>query len=179
MSEEEMIVKEGESLSAPEAPEATAVPDTDISIVAPVSAAPTKKRRWILNILLGLLIFACGAVTGGGVVARAAWNRVTTAIQYPEQMPERAAQHLTRILRLDKEQSTQVKAILQRRAKAIAEARQEIAPQIDVEVQGIRDDISGVLRPDQVKRWTRIFDDLRPKVFPPSGGAMMLQRKGR
>jgi hypothetical protein len=155
-------------------PDAPAPPETPLAV--PV---PGRGRRWFVNILLGLLIFACGAVTGGGVVARAAWNRVTTAIQYPEQMPERAAQHLTRLLRLDKAQSAEVRAILQRRAKAISEARSEMAPKIDVEVQGIRDDISAVLRPDQAKRWIRIFDDLRPKVFPPSGGAMVLQRKGR
>jgi hypothetical protein len=168
MSADEPVVDVAEERAAPDTPAPAEMP-----AVAP---AQGRGRRWTLNILLGLLIFACGAVTGGGVVARMAWNRVSTAIQYPEQMPERAAQHLTRILRLDKAQSAEVKAILQRRARAISEARSGIAPRIDVEVRGIRDDISAVLRPDQVKRWIRIFDDLRPKVFPPSGGAMVLQR---
>jgi len=133
----------------------------------------------MVNILLGLLIFACGAVTGGGVVARAAWNRVSTAMHYPEQMPERAAQHLTKALRLDKEQSAEVRAILERRAKTIAALRSEIAPRIDIELQAIKDEISAVLRPEQAKRWIRIFDGLRPKVFPASGDAMVLRRQGR
>ena len=171
MSDNEPVVESGETPSVPDTPTA---PETG-AVVPP----PRRGRRWLVNILLGLLIFVCGAVTGGGVVARAAWNRVSTALHYPEQIPDRAAQHLTRVLRLDKNQSAEVKAILQRHAKTVAEVRREIAPKIDTEVQAIRDEVSAVLRPDQVKRWIRIFDDLRPRVFPPSGDAMILRRQGR
>ena len=165
---------------------AEAEPDFEASAQSALPAAPApaprrrgRVRRWTVNILLGLLIFSCGAVTGGGVVARAAWNRVSTSLQYPEQMPARAAQHLTRLLRLDEEQSASVKEILKRRAETIAALRGEIAPRIDAELEGIRDEVSAVLRPEQVKRWNRIFDDLRPKVFPASGGALIQQRRGR
>ena len=175
MSEDKPVVDAVEAVSGCEAPaetEPSAAP-------APVPRPRGRVRRWTVNILLGLLIFSCGAVTGGAVVARAAWNRVSTSLQYPEQMPTRAAQHLTRLLRLDEEQAASVKAILKRRAEAIAALRGEIAPRIDAELEGIRNEISAVLRPDQVKRWNRIFDDLRPKVFPSSGGAMVQQRRGR
>jgi hypothetical protein len=130
---------------------------------------PGRRRRWLVKILLGLLIFSCGAVTGGGVALRVVWNRVATTLRYPEQAPAKAAQHLTRVLRLDEEQSAEVKAIFERRFQAIAALRREIGPRVDSELQSIRDEISAVLRPDQIKRWTRIFDNLRPRFFSSSG----------
>jgi hypothetical protein len=128
------------------------------------------------NVLLGLLIFACGAVTGGGVALRVAWNRVSTTLQHPEQSPANAAKRLTRMLRLDEKQSDEVKAILEHRFQAIAGLRREMGPRIDEELESIRDEISAVLRPDQVPRWTRIYDNLRPRLFAPGAKDKPLRR---
>ena len=161
MSEDVPVVEVAEGAPIPAAP---APP------VAPVPAAvPRKRRRWLVNILLGLLIFACGAVTGGGVALRVAWNRVATTLRHPEQAPANATQRLTRMLRLDEQQSAEVRAILERRFEAIGALRREIGPRVDTELQAIRDEISAVLRPDQVQRWTRIYDNLRPRMFPAPG----------
>lgn len=160
MSEDEPVVEAVEDAPVPDTP---APPETPI--VAPL---PAKSRRWMVNILLGLLIFACGAVTGGGVALRVAWNRVSTTLQHPEQAPAKSAQRLTRVLRLDEKQSAEVKAILERRFETIGALRREIAPRIDAELESLRDEISAVLHPDQVQRWTRIFDNLRPRLFSPN-----------
>ena len=160
MAEDVPVVEVAEEAPIPAAP----------APAAPVPAAvPHRRRRWLVNILLGLLIFACGAVTGGGVALRVAWNRVATALSHPEEAPAKATQRLTHVLRLDAQQSAEVKAILERRFEAIGALRREIGPRVDAELQSIRDEVSAILRPDQVQRWTRIYDNLRPRMFPGPG----------
>ncbi len=162
MSEDEPVVEVAENGPTPDAP---AQPEQPI-VPAPVPVPPKRRRCWV-NILLGLLIFACGAVTGGGVALRVAWNRVAMTMQHPEQAPGKATQRLTRMLRLDEKQAAEVRAILERRFEAIGALRREIGPRVDTELESIRDEISAVLRPDQVQRWTRIYDNLRPRLFSP------------
>lgn len=170
MSEDEPVVEVAEEAPIP----AAAAP------AVPVPAAvPRKRRRWLANILLGLLIFACGAVTGGGVALRVAWDRVSTTLRHPEEAPAKATQRLTRMLRLDEKQSAEVRAILERRFEAIGALRREIGPRVDTELQSIRDEVSAVLHPDQVQRWTRIYDNLRPRMFPPPGQETHPRRSAR
>ncbi len=161
MSEDESVVE------ISEAPPEAELPAESVQAVP--SPPPRRKRGWLLNLLLGLLIFSCGAVTGGGVALHIAWNRVTATLQHPEQAPEGAAKRLTRILRLDDKQAAEVKAILEHRFQDIAALRREMGPRVDEEVQAIRDEISAVLRPDQVQRWEKLFDTLRPRLFSPGG----------
>ena len=83
------------------------------------------------------------------------------------------------MLRLDDKQSVEIKTILERRFQNIATLRSEISPRMEEELQSIRDEISAVLRPDQAKRWGKIFDTLRPRLFAPGGRALGAVRSGR
>ncbi len=177
MAEEEPNVEAAQVPPEPTPPEAApaglthAEPVLAGEPIAPGSSSPAPARRgtgrWIVNILLGLLIFACGAVTGAGVVARITWNRVAASLQHPDQLPANAAQRLSRVLKLDEKQTAEVKSILDRRFQTISALRREIAPRVDAELQSVHDEISAVLRPDQAKRWDRLFDTLRPRILSP------------
>ena len=170
MSEEEPIVGAVERVPAPNGPVQAEPPKAAVT-----ACAPRRKCRCLVNILLCLLIFACGAVTGGGAAVHFTWKRIAATMQHPEQVPEKAAQRLARVLRLDDAQSAEVKTILEKRFQNIAALRSEIAPRMDEELQSLRDEISAVLRPDQVKRWERLFDTLRPRLFAPGGKGKALR----
>lgn len=125
------------------------------------------RRRWLLMTSLGLLILASGMVLGGILTAHVLWNRLVYNLQHPENVPALAARHLAWRLGLDKQQTGELRSILDAHFNHVRKIRVEFRPRVEGELEQLRSDISAILRPDQVQRWQTSFDNLRAKLQPP------------
>jgi len=158
------------SASPPSAfPPAASPPPPPVTAPQP----PRSGRPW-LTVLLCVLIFVAGGVTGAGAMALHTARRVLEAVRHPEVIPDRIVSRLRRPLDLDEQQELQIKAILARHQATILEARAEAMRQVRPEFEGIEADIAAILRPEQVERWhdlyKRFLREWMPEGLDGAGG---------
>ena len=127
--------------------------------------SPRRSRRW-LTVLLCVLIFLAGGVTGAGAMAVHTIRRIKEAVHNPEVIPERIVARLRRPLDLDKEQELKIQAILARRQASLLEARAEVLRRAGPDFVGIEDDIANVLRPDQLDDWHKLYRKFLSEWMP-------------
>jgi hypothetical protein len=130
------------------------------------SPARCPRRRWLWA-LLGLLIFALGAVVGAAGTLLVVRVRVRHALQQPDKLPQRIAGRLRGTLDLTDEQAEQVRAILDRRYAELARIRRFAQPRVEAQLEWVRKEIADVLTPDQAARWREHFDRFRRVWIPP------------
>jgi len=132
------------------------------------TATPTrpKRRRW-LSVLLSLVIFFSGLIVGTGGTLIVIRNVALQRIHHPETVPDRIARQLRRKLRLDDEQTDQVRQIVAERQLAFQKIRRDVQPQIEAELDIARQQIGEVLDDDQREKWEAHFDHLRKTWLPP------------
>jgi hypothetical protein len=130
---------------------------------------PTRRRRW-LSVLLGMLIFAGGALTGSALTVVFAVGTLQYIIRHPENAPERITAFLSRKLSLDPDQRNQVLAIVTRHQTQIQAIRRQMRPQMDEQLDQVRSEVGALLNPTQRETWDGLFDRLRehwtPKLMP-------------
>ena len=151
------------SASLPPTPPPAAPPASPAAALP--AQPPRRSRRW-LTILLCVLIFLAGGVTGAGAMAVHTIRRIKEAVHNPEVIPERIVARLRRPLDLDKEQELKIRAILARRQASLLEARAEVLSRAGPEFTGIEDDIANVLRPDQLDDWHKLYRKFLTEWLP-------------
>jgi hypothetical protein len=127
--------------------------------------APAQRRRW-LTVLLAILIFGAGLVSGGALTTAFVVSRVRSLIHHPEQAPARIAARIGRRLHLDDAQQAKVEAIVAARQRELMRLRGEIQPQIMEQLDGLRTEIGEVLTESQREQWQRMFDEFRERWVP-------------
>jgi hypothetical protein len=130
-------------------------------------APRAKQRRWV-TLLLAVMIFAAGLVTGAGLTVLVVAKRVQYAIQHPETAPARISAVLQRRLGLDDAQKEQVESIVAKRQVELLAIRRDYQPRVTAELEQLRDEIGEVLTPSQRERWTELFDEYRNRWLPPA-----------
>ncbi len=130
------------------------------------SPARRPRRRWLWA-LLGLLIFALGAVVGAAGTLLVVRVRVRHALQQPDELPQRITGRLRGTLALTDEQAEQVRAILERRYAELARIRRFAQPRVEAQLEWVRKEVADVLTPDQAARWREHFDRFRRVWIPP------------
>jgi uncharacterized protein YneF (UPF0154 family) len=120
---------------------------------ANVVTAPRRKRRIWLSILLGVVIFACGAVVGVGAALYVVQRMVAEIVREPDRMADRMARHMERKLRLSGEQKAQVEAILKRRIDGLLDIRRDVRPRIAEQIDLLEQEMRDVLTDDQMHEW--------------------------
>jgi len=140
---------------------------------AQASPPPPRARRVsaLKMVLLGVVILLCGMVIGSAATLFVARRAVVHAVLHPEEMPERAAERLGRRLDLSAEQQAQVEAILRQRLLALAYIRERFRPQIDRELDELREEVATVLDEEQARRWRDDFRRLRHLIQPQAAPA--------
>lgn len=136
---------------------------------SPEPAAPPARRprrRWLWA-LLGLLVFALGAVLGAAGALLVVRARVLHALRQPDELPQRITGRLRRKLDLTDEQAEQVRAILERRYAELARIRRFAQPRVEAQLEWVRKEVADVLTPDQAARWRERFDRFRRVWIPP------------
>jgi len=134
------------------------------SAAAPLPTAP-KRRRW-LTVLLAILIFGAGAVSGAAVTMAAFVHRMQFVLHHPEGLPGRIVSRLERSLNLDEAQKPKVEAIVAKRQEAMMGLRREFEPHLMKEMDTLRAEVGDVLTPPQRERWERMFDSFRARWLP-------------
>ncbi len=132
----------------------------------PVPAKKSGKWRIILGLLLALIIFLTGAISGAGVTMIVALHKVQQAIHKPEMIPPRMAAEMQRRLKLSDQQERQVELILIRRQNHLQTIRQRIQPDVMKQFEQTRAEVDDVLTPEQKEKWDRWYEQLKMRWLP-------------
>lgn len=132
---------------------------------------PPRRRRW-LSVVLALVIFAAGFVCGTGLTVIVVVNRIHNAIHNPQVAATQVSAAIDRRLGLNDSQREKVEAIVARRQQNLAAIRRQVQPEVEAELNELRDEVAGVLDESQQKEWQTLFDRFRtrwlPKLPPPA-----------
>jgi hypothetical protein len=128
-----------------------------------------------VRVILALVIFFGGMAVGSAATVAIAVHRIRYGLRHPEEAPARIAAVLTRRLDLSEDQREKVTELIAERQKHLQAIRRRDQPEVEAELQGLRQDIDGVLTPDQQAKWHDMFDDaiafwLPPPPPPPASG---------
>jgi len=123
------------------------------------------KRRWWRDIILGLTLFTCGMLVGGAVSTKVIINRAATFRQNPG--ARRALPRLERILDLTPEQAAQVHQIIGEGMRELRQLREGVRPQVDETLKRVRKDVEALLNEEQKVKWSKHFEIMQGKWFPP------------
>lgn len=119
---------------------------------------PKPRRRW-LSVLLILFVFLAGMFAGSGLTIAIAVHKIRMAFRHPEQAPARITQFLDRKLHLSADQSIRVQGMITEAQKHLQQIRRDVQPQVKTELDSLRDQVAGVLTPEQNLEWQRLYDD--------------------
>jgi Spy/CpxP family protein refolding chaperone len=129
-------------------------------------------------ILATMVIFACGVITGAMVartgrpaqaVAAAGSPRGPAAPVFQMQRAE-FLKRLEKELDLTAEQRDQIGRIMKESQERTRRAWEQIAPQMGEELKGVREEIRGVLTPEQRKEFTELMKRNRKGESGQPGG---------
>lgn len=138
-----------------------ATPDADLNL------APRRQRSWLKTLSLSLVLLVSGGVIGAGFTLIVVLHRVQVMIKNPELFATQATKRLTSALDLSEEQARRVNAILREHQDDIRDIRREVRPQIDRQLDLLREDIARELTPEQAKRWRAFIAKKRRVWMPP------------
>ena len=124
------------------------------------------RRRWWRDVILGIMLFACGFLVGGVVVTKVYISRATS-IQRNGIDQQRTFARLQQTLNLNEAQAQQVQAIITKGLEDLRGIRRSVRPQVDATLQRVRTDVSSLLNGRQKRLWERRFDLTRDRWFPP------------
>ena len=135
----------------------------------PTVAGAIRRRwpRWLALVLLGLVILGSGIVIGSVGTLTVVRRSMVHAAKHPEEIPERAVRRMARRYDLTAEQQAQIEAILRTRMQRMAAIRQRLRPYLDDELDSLREDVAGVLTPEQEAQWREDFGRLRNAIQVP------------
>lgn len=126
----------------------------------------TAPRRRLPAYVQSFLFLLCGIIIGSGVTVlflRGALNRL---VQDPDLLPERMIQRMDRSLGLEEEQRAAIEAIVEARMGGLREIRARVRPEVQMELDALRNEVSAVLTPEQRAQWEARFDSLRERWQP-------------
>lgn len=126
----------------------------------------TSRRSTLLSLLLAGLVFAGGAVVGGGVTMVVVGKRLQEAAQRPELMPRRMADRLERKLGLDRRQRDEVERVLERHNSEFMGIRRDSHKRMRSPLQRMTKEIERELSADQVASFRAHVDDLVERFLP-------------
>lgn len=140
------------------------------------STLPTSRRRWWRELMLGILLFLCGFLSGGILVGHVIAARAS-AVQRSGVDLQAALNRLHRVLDLDEEQRQAVASTIRDGLKDLREVRKEVGPQVEMILMRIREDVASVLDERQKILWQNRFDSMRSRWFATLQGKEGLRRK--
>jgi len=117
--------------------------------------------------VLGLIIiFLAGTGTGVAGTVYFLVHRLEYVIHHPENVPRRLTNYLSRNLKLSDAQATQVKSILINRQAALLNISRQVNPQVQQQLDLMREQIAAVLDEKQKQKWFGIFDRAHERWLP-------------
>lgn len=127
-----------------------------------------RTRRLLIQAALGIAILLSGFVMGSGVTLLALKGIVRESLDHPDQVAERAAARLGRHYDLEANAEAEARRIFQARLENLAEIRREAYPEVNRELESMRDEIADLMdKPEDAKRWKKRFDQFQRRIQPP------------
>lgn len=128
-----------------------------------------RRRRLLWSILLAIFIFIAGAATGSGLTFVGMIHRFQHAVRHPETIPPRMAAEMKRRLQLTDDQTRQAEVILSRQQMQLQKIRQQLQPEIVMQLDETHDEIAKILSDEQKGKWDAWFDQLKNRWLPGTG----------
>jgi cell division protein FtsB len=126
---------------------------------------PPRRRRW-LSLLLAVVIFVAGLVCGAGFTVIVVVKRIQNAIHNPQIAATQISAAIDRRLDLNDSQREQVERIVARRQQNLVAIRRQVQPEVEAELNELRDEVAGVLDESQQQEWQTLFDRFRSRWLP-------------
>jgi hypothetical protein len=120
--------------------------------------------------LFSLVIFLSGVVVGGGLTLHILWKRLVVDAHRPEVVASRITNRMTRRLDLTPEQREKVAEIIKKRQEHFQRIRRRVRPRVWAELEGARQEINGVLTPEQAEKFNRHFEHVKKRWLEPALG---------
>lgn len=143
-----------------------AAPEALSSDAAPETPAGGGWVRPVALVLLGVFIFACGAVTGACLMSPRHPPRRGPP---PRDLPENARMRLKRHLDLSAEQDQKVDAIMREHFAAMQSVYKEMESRLQPEREALEKKLGEVLTPEQMAQW-RALQERQRGAGGPGGG---------
>lgn len=124
---------------------------------------PVSRHLRLRSMILGIVIFACGAVVGGVIAAAVMDRDAPWKTRGRERFPQRIAEKMQAEYGLTDEQKVAVLKVLEEHVKKLADIRAEVQPRVDAEHEALRVGIEAVLTPDQAAAWRKEYDERRKR----------------
>ena len=133
--------------------------------------AVPRRRAWLPNLVLGLVILLCGVAMGSIVTAVVLRRPPMHGMRRPEQLPDKIASEMRVKYGLNDEQEQRLRVVFTEHGEKLSDIRAEVQPRVEAEHEALRRAIEGVLTPEQASRWREEFEKMRaPWRFGNSGG---------
>lgn len=127
------------------------------------------RRRALRAVLLSVVIFGAGGLTGWGAAhlmhqpGRAGGGDALR----PDPPVQEIVQRMQEELLLSADQSRQIGDIYATRFAALKAIRQTMGPKLKQEYDTLRTDVQKVLTPAQFAKWDQRFEQVRSRMLPP------------
>ena len=123
-------------------------------------------RRWPA-VLLGLVIFLCGVVIGGGITLIVTRNVVLHRLHHPEERILQDTRMLQKKLELTDEQTKEVLAVFTRKLYVFYSIRRGIQPRVQEQLDSLKKEVAAILDSNQAQTWDTWFEKTREMWTPP------------
>jgi hypothetical protein len=133
----------------------------------PPPPPPKKRRKWLAALLI-FFVFLAGMMVGSGLTIAVAVHHIQIAIRHPEEVPARLTAFLDKRLRFSHEQAVDVERLIAAHQAHLQEIRRQVQPQIQSELDGLRQEINDILTPDQQLKWDRLYSEAVRTWLPPA-----------
>jgi len=121
---------------------------------------------WWLQVVVLLVVFTAGGVTGSMITSRVIHSRMESYRQHAPIFSEDIVARLRLRLGLSDEQTAKVKEIIQRRHSKMIAYRNEGSQKMHSEFDAMVDEIASVLDEQQAERWRAISNHVRVTYLP-------------
>lgn len=126
------------------------------------------KSRWrsVLHVLLVVVIFVCGMVTGGAVTLRFMHRGMERFEHEEEAIVERIHSRLKYKYELNEDQSVLAEKIVRNHVGELAELRRSFRPKLSETMKSFEDEIADIMDEEKKKEWRENFRRFSGFAFP-------------
>jgi hypothetical protein len=135
------------------------VPASNISI----PSAASLRGGWWRTIIVGLLIFLAGGVSGFAIARAVVIHRLSSLFS---ESPEGVADRLKRELQLSDEQRNSIEQIVRSHVPDLRKLRSRLTAEVRGEFQILMDEMSAVMTPPQRAQWRPKAENRLDTLFP-------------
>ncbi|HUY35719.1 MAG TPA: hypothetical protein VMV69_23450 [Pirellulales bacterium] len=142
------------------------IPTAQLPTIDETRPFPPPRRRGGSRFAVWAFFFAVGAATGAMGAVIVINNQTDQKLQQPDRWPRDMVASMRGELDLTVEQTAQVRRIVDEHHKAIGKIWSDVGPRFRAELKTMEEQVAGVLRDEQQRRWHEWLEKRRRRVCP-------------